>query len=80
MNQRDSIDERRRLVAQSLQVGNPGNNARDLPGPADPYAEQQIELPIDEIRPYEHNPRAVQKTSSSTTSRSRSAPADSGRR
>ena len=57
MNQKDSIDERRRLVAQSLQVGNPGNNARDLPGPADPYAEQQIELPIDEIRPYEHNPR-----------------------
>jgi ParB family protein of integrating conjugative element (PFGI_1 class) len=57
MNQRDSIDERRRLVAQSLQVGNPGNNARDLPGPADPYAEQQIELPIDEIRLYEHNPR-----------------------
>ena len=51
MNQKDTIDERRRLVAQSLQVGNPGNNARDLPGPADPYAEQQIELPIDEIRP-----------------------------
>ena len=57
MNQKDSIDERRRLVAQSLQVGNPGNNARDLPGPVDPYAEQQIELPIDEIRLYEHNPR-----------------------
>ena len=62
MSQKVSIDERRRLVAQSLQVGNPGNNARDLPGQADALAaegqfEHQIELTVDEIRPYEHNPR-----------------------
>jgi len=49
-------------VAQSLQVGNPGNNARDLPGQADTRAaegqvEHQIELSVDEIRPYENNPR-----------------------
>jgi hypothetical protein len=30
MSHKVSVDERRRLVAQSLQVGNPGNNARDL--------------------------------------------------
>jgi len=62
MSQKASVDERRRLVAQSLQVGNPGNNARDLPGQADTRAaegqvEHQIELSVDEIRPYENNPR-----------------------
>jgi len=62
MSQKTSVDERRRLVAQSLQVGNPGNNARDLPGQADVRAaegqfEHQIELSVDEIRPYENNPR-----------------------
>jgi len=62
MNQKASVDERRRLVAQSLQVGNPGNNARDLPGgpqaPGTPdQFEHQIELTVDDIRPYEHNPR-----------------------
>ena len=62
MNQKASVDERRRLVAQSLQVGNPGNNARDLPGQADARAaegqvEHQIELNVDDIRPYENNPR-----------------------
>jgi len=62
MIQKASVDERRRLVAQSLQVGNPGNNARDLPGQADARAaegqfEHQIELSVDEIRPYENNPR-----------------------
>ena len=31
VHQKVSVDARRRLVAQSLQVGNPGNNARDLP-------------------------------------------------
>ncbi|MBK7458290.1 MAG: DUF2857 family protein [Betaproteobacteria bacterium] len=49
-------------MAQSLQVGNPGNNARDLPGVADARAshdqfEHQIELTVDDIRPYENNPR-----------------------
>ena len=62
MSHKVSVDERRRLVAQSLQVGNPGNNARDLPGVADARAshdqfEHQIELTIDDIRPYENNPR-----------------------
>ena len=62
MSHKVSVDERRRLVAQSLRVGNPGNNAHDLPGVADARApqdqfEHQIELTVDEIRPYENNPR-----------------------
>ena len=52
-----ALDERSRRVAESLSVGNPGNNARSLPPQAGPRAECQIELGIDEIRPYEHNPR-----------------------
>jgi len=57
-----SVDARRLLVAQSLQVGNPGNNARDLPGGPDVRGardqfEQHIELTVDDIRPYENNPR-----------------------
>ena len=57
-----SVDARRLLVAQSLQVGNPGNNARDLPGGPDVRGardqfEQQIGLTVDDIRPYENNPR-----------------------
>jgi len=52
-----SIEQRRRLVAESLRVGNPGNNARDLPAQADPRHEFQIELAVDDIRPYENNPR-----------------------
>lgn len=52
-----SIEERRRLVAESLQVGNPGNRARDLPEHADPRHDCQIEVRVEEIRPYEHNPR-----------------------
>lgn len=52
-----SIEERRRLVAESLQVGNPLNRAKDLPEQADPRHDCQIELKVDEIRPYEHNPR-----------------------
>lgn len=51
------LDERSRRVAESLSVGNPGNNARNLPAQASPRAECQIELGIDEVRPYEHNPR-----------------------
>lgn len=52
-----SIEERRRLVAESLQVGNPLNRAKDLPEHADPKHECQIQLRVDDIRPYEHNPR-----------------------
>ncbi|MCC6319985.1 MAG: ParB N-terminal domain-containing protein, partial [Phycisphaerales bacterium] len=52
-----SIEKRRRLVAESLRVGNPGNHARDLPADADPRHECQIELRVANIRPYEHNPR-----------------------
>lgn len=57
MSGKVSVDERRRLVAESLRVGNPGNNARDLAGQNDPRTESQIELAVDEIQPYEHNPR-----------------------
>jgi ParB family protein of integrating conjugative element (PFGI_1 class) len=63
MTQKASVDERRRMVAQSLQVGNPGNNARELSGQVDARSaaedqvEHQIELNVDEIRPYENNPR-----------------------
>lgn len=54
-----SIEERRRLVAESLRVGNPGNNARELPAHADPRQDCHIELSVDDIHPYEHNPRHV---------------------
>jgi ParB family protein of integrating conjugative element (PFGI_1 class) len=54
---RNVLDERSRRVAESLSVGNPGNNARSLPAQAGPGIECQIELGIEEIRPYEHNPR-----------------------
>ena len=54
---RSSIEARRRLVAESLQVGNPGNRAKDLPEQADPKHDCQIELKVEEIHPYEHNPR-----------------------
>ena len=43
MSGKVSLDERRRLVAESLQVGNPGNNARDLAGQGDPRTESQID-------------------------------------
>ena len=52
-----SIEKRRRLVAESLSVGNPGNNSRELPTQADPRHDCQIELAVDHIRPYENNPR-----------------------
>ncbi|TAK82107.1 MAG: hypothetical protein EPO20_22635 [Betaproteobacteria bacterium] len=52
-----AIEERRRLVAESLQVGNPRNSSRDLPAHADPRLECQVELAVDDIRPYENNPR-----------------------
>lgn len=52
-----SIEERRRLVSESLHVGNPGNRAKDLPEQADPRHDCQIEVKVEDIRPYEHNPR-----------------------
>jgi len=52
-----TIEERRRLVAESLRVGNPGNNSRELPARADPRHDCQIELAVEDIRPYENNPR-----------------------
>jgi len=57
-----SVEARRRLVAESLQVGNPGNKSKDLPAQADPRHDCQIELAVDDIRPYEHNPRRVSNT------------------
>ena len=57
-----SIEERRRLVAESLKVGNPGNRAKDLPEQADPKHDCQIELKLEDIRPYEHNPRRANNT------------------
>lgn len=57
-----SIEERRRLVAESLRVGNPGNNSRELPSQADPRHDCQIELAVDDIRPYENNPRRAGNT------------------
>jgi len=57
MSGKVSVDERRRLVAESLQVGNPGNNARGLADQSEPRADCQIEVRVDEVRPYEHNPR-----------------------
>jgi len=52
-----SLEERRRLVSESLNVGNPRNNARTLPEIADPKFDCQLELGVEEIRPYERNPR-----------------------
>jgi ParB family protein of integrating conjugative element (PFGI_1 class) len=52
-----SIEERRRLVANSLGVGNPSRLGHTLPEHADPPREFPIELAVDDIAPYEHNPR-----------------------
>lgn len=49
--------DRARWVTESLRVGNPGNNARALAAAADDRGERRIDLGVDEIRPYEHNPR-----------------------
>ncbi len=57
-----SFEARRRLVAASLQVGNPGSKSKDLPAQADPLHDCQIELAVDDIRPYENNPRRVSNT------------------
>jgi ParB family protein of integrating conjugative element (PFGI_1 class) len=50
-------DARARQVAQSLRVGNPGNNAADLPSALNPGEECQIDIAIEDIRAYEYNPR-----------------------
>jgi ParB family protein of integrating conjugative element (PFGI_1 class) len=52
-----SIEERRRLVSESLNVGNPPNNARALPEVADLKFDCQMELEVDAIKPYDRNPR-----------------------
>ena len=52
-------DKRRQLVAQSLGVGNPSRLGHTLPEHADPTRECAIELSVEDIRPYEHNPRRV---------------------
>ncbi len=57
MSGKVSVDERRRQVAESLQVGNPGNHARDLGVRLDAQTDCQIELNVDDVRPYENNPR-----------------------
>lgn len=57
-----TIEERRRLVAESLQIGNPANNANDLPDQADPCHDCQVELDVDVIHPFEHNPRRAINT------------------
>lgn len=52
-----SIEARRRLVAESLSVGNPSNKGKELPDIADPPVDCQMELPVDSIKPYDRNPR-----------------------
>ncbi len=52
-----SVEERRRLVAAALDVRNPASRSRDLPDHADPRVECPIEVSVDDIRPYEGNPR-----------------------
>ena len=52
-----TIEERRKLVGESLRVGNPPNHAKELPDVADPKFDCQLELAVDAIKPYERNPR-----------------------
>ncbi|MCC7065133.1 MAG: ParB N-terminal domain-containing protein [Planctomycetes bacterium] len=54
---RVQVDERRRLVAAALDVGNPARRSRALPEQADPRVECPIEIDLEEIRVYEGNPR-----------------------
>ena len=57
MSGKVSVDERRRLVAESLRVGNPGNNARDLAGQVDLRWNRRSSSRSTRSSPYEHNPR-----------------------
>lgn len=57
MSGKTSTDERRRRVAESMQVGNPGDSARIPTAGPDVPAETQLDLTVDDIRPYELNPR-----------------------
>ncbi|MBE0623472.1 MAG: ParB N-terminal domain-containing protein [Burkholderiales bacterium] len=50
------------MVADSLQVANPGNRAQNLPEQADPKQDCQIELRVEDIRLYERNPRRAENT------------------
>ena len=54
---RVQVDERRRLVAAALDVGNPARRSRARPEQADPRVECPIEIDLEEIRVYEGNPR-----------------------
>jgi len=56
---RDADEIRRRLVTQSLRVGNPVTATAPLAAPAEPRQDCPIELRIDQIREYEHNPRRI---------------------
>jgi len=56
---RDTDEIRRRLVAQSLRVGNPVTASPALPAVIDPREDSPIELRIDQIHEYEHNPRRI---------------------
>lgn len=50
-------DKRRQLVAQSLGVGNPSRLGHTLPEHADPTRECPIEVSVEDVQTYEHNPR-----------------------
>ena len=54
---RNATEQRRRLIAESLNVGNPANNAQALPDAKNPKFECRLELDVDDIRPYDRNPR-----------------------
>ena len=54
---RRSDEARRKLITESLNVGNPRNNARNLPNFLPPQIDCQLDLLVDEIKPYERNPR-----------------------
>ncbi len=49
--------DRRRLVAESLGIGNPLNNTRLLPDQAMADRDGPLEVDVESIRPYERNPR-----------------------
>ncbi len=58
MSTRNSMDDRQRRVADALKVGNPGAPGGNLlPLEDDDGLERQLELSIDAVRDYEHNPR-----------------------
>jgi len=56
---RETEEIRRRLVTQSLRVGNPVTATPALPAEIDPREDSPIELRLDQIQEYEHNPRRI---------------------